>query len=189
MGAGDGVRDVNGAHVAVRFAITPRPRSLLYAMIGVIIVESAAVHALIYKRWPMASVALLVLNVWTLWWLWREFSAESWVRVSPDSIEVRAGRSVRIVAPRASVRSVRRPEWRDLPQPGTKGYLRIAGGEDPNVLVEFQAGVVAELPMGMKRSVTTLGVHLIDPKAFASRNESPSAADSGDAGSQAAVQR
>ncbi len=166
MGAGGGARDEIGANDAVRFTITPRPRSLLFAMIGVIVVESAAVHALIYKRWPLASVALLVLNVWTMWWLWREFSAESWIAVSADSIEVRAGRSIRISAPRASVRSVRIPEWRDLPQPGTKGYLRIAGGDDPNVLVEFGPGVEAKLPFGMKRPVTMLGMHLVGASAL-----------------------
>lgn len=160
MTAGGGVGDASTANDVVQFAITPRPRSLLYALMGVIVVESAAVHALIYKRWPLASVVLLVLNVWTQWWLWREFSAGGHVTVRPDSIEVRSGRSIRIVAPRSSVRSVRRPEWRELAAAGTKGYLRIAGGDDPNVLVEFEPGVEARLAFGVKRPVALIGVHL-----------------------------
>lgn len=189
MGAGDGVRSEAGANDAVRFTITPRPRSLLYAMIGVIVVESAAVHALIYKRWPLASVVLLVLNVWTLWWLWREFSAESWIAVSADSIELRSGRSISISAPRTSVRSVKRPEWRDLPESAAKGYLRIAGGDDPNTLVEFDPPAIARLPFGMKRPIATLGVHLPEPQAFVVLLAAPPGATSGDATGQAAVHK
>lgn len=162
-GSGDGADGDAAANGVVQFTITPRPRSLLYAFVGVVVVESAAVHALIYNRWPLASVVLLVLNVWTLWWLWREFSAGAWVLVTPESIDVRSGRSTRLTAPRASVRSVRMPEWRDLPESTAKGYLRIAGGEDPNVLVAFEPAAEAQLTFGVRRSVSALGLRLTEP--------------------------
>ena len=168
MGAGDGVGNETNAlgvesSAEIHFAATPRPRSLLYAIVGVIVVESLAVHALIYKRWPLASVALLVLNVWSLWYLWREFSAGARIVVTPDALDVHSGRSLQVHVPRDRIRSARRPEWRDLPEANSKGYLKIAGGDDPNVLLTFDPPASVQLPLGIRRPVTTLGLHLTDP--------------------------
>ncbi|MEP7382406.1 MAG: hypothetical protein ABI910_12000 [Gemmatimonadota bacterium] len=148
------------------FATTPRPRSLLYGLVGVIVVESVAVHALLYPRHPVLSLLFLVSNVATVWYLVRELATSVPVIVTRDALDVRSGRSIRLRIPVASVTSVRQPEWRDLPAAGSKGYLKIAGSDDPNVLLVLDPPAVAVLPFGMRRSVSTLGLHLTAPAGF-----------------------
>ncbi len=148
------------------FATTPRPRSLLYALVGVIVVESLAVHALLYPRHPVISLLFLVSNVATVWYLVRELGTSAPVIVTRDDLDVRSGRSIRLRIPVASVKSVRLPEWRDLPAAGSKGYLKIAGSDDPNVLLILDPPADAALPLGMRRSVSTLGLHLTAPAGF-----------------------
>ncbi len=62
-----------------------------------------------------------------------------------------------------------------------QGYLRIASGDDPNVILTFDPPAVAQLPFGMRRPVRTLGVHLAEPQAFVYRLGVPSAATEGQA--------
>lgn len=141
-------------------------RPLMLGIILAILAESVAVHALVYARWPIASVALLVLNIATIRWIYREGTAGSCTTVAPDAIEVRHGRSTRADIPYASLQDVRVPTWQDVPQAGTAGYLALSGGDDPNVLLHFEPPVKVQLAMGLRRSVSTLGLRLEAPHEF-----------------------
>ncbi|HNV76946.1 MAG: hypothetical protein IPF87_15270 [Gemmatimonadetes bacterium] len=141
-------------------------RPLMLGIILVIVAESVAVHALVYSRWPMASVALLVLNIATIWWIYREGTAGSCTTVRESVIEVRHGRSMRLDVPLASVRDARVPAWQDIPGAGTSGYLALSGGDDPNALLTLDPPASARLAMGIRRRVSTLGMRLESPGAF-----------------------
>lgn len=141
-------------------------RPLMLGLILAILAESVAVHALVYARWPIASVALLVLNLATIWWLYREGTAGSCTTVGDEAIEVRHGRSTRADIPYASLQGVRVPSWQDVPLAGTAGYLTLSGGDDPNVLLRCQPSAKVHLAMGLRRSVSTLGLRLEAPHDF-----------------------
>lgn len=141
-------------------------RGLMLGIILMIVAESVAVHALVYSRWPMASVALLVLNIATIWWIYREGTAGSCTTVREAVIEVRHGRSMRLDVPLASVRDARVPAWQDIPVTGTSGYLALSSGDDPNVLLTLDPPASARLAMGIRRRVSTLGLRLESPTVF-----------------------
>lgn len=141
-------------------------RPLMLGIILMIVAESVAVHALVYSRWPMASVALLVLNIATIWWIYREGTAGSCTTVRETVIEVRHGRSIRLDVPLANVREARVPAWQDIPGTGTSGYLALSGGDDPNALLSLDPPASARLSMGIRRRVSTLGLRLESPAAF-----------------------
>lgn len=154
----DIVQDFEGAPVM--------SRPLMVGIMLVLAVESAAVHALLSARWPRASFVLLVVNVAAIWWIYREATAGSRTTVAPDAIEVRHGRSTRADIPYASLRVVRVPSWQDVPQAGTAGYLALSGGDDPNVLLRCEPPATVHLAMGLRRSVSTLGLRLEAPHDF-----------------------
>lgn len=155
-------------------AISPRhfpgapvmARGLMFGIIAMIVAESVGVHALVYTRSRIASLVLLVVNIWTVWWLWREGSAESRTSVTADAIEVRHGRSTRADIPLASVREVRVPTWQQIPQSGTSGYSALSAGDDPNVLVTCDPPAQLQLMMGITRPVRVLGLRLESPAEF-----------------------
>lgn len=143
-------------------------RSVMFGIILMILAESVAVHALVYARWPMASLALVACNVLTVWWISREGSAESRITLFADRLEVRHGRSTRADFPLAIVGDVRVPTWQEVPQAGTVGYRALSGGDDPNVLLTFEAPVSLRLAMGARRGVRVLGLRLESPEDFVS---------------------
>lgn len=138
----------------------------MLGIILMIVAESVGVHALVYARWPMASVALLVLNIATIWWIYREGTAGSCTTVRETVVEVRHGRSTRLDVPLASVRDARVPAWQDIPGTGTSGYLALSGGDDPNALLTLDPPATARLAMGIRRRVSTLGLRLESPGTF-----------------------
>lgn len=141
-------------------------RGLMLGIIMMIVAESVGVHALVYSRWPMASVALLALNIATIWWIYREGTAGSCTIVRDSVIEVRHGRSMRLDVPLASVRDARVPAWQDIPVTGTSGYLALSSGDDPNALLTLDPPASARLAMGIRRRVSTLGLRLESPAVF-----------------------
>jgi hypothetical protein len=92
-----------------------RSNALLFGIILMLVVESIGLHALLYHRWPYASLALLLLNVATIWWLVREFRAERVTIVRDDDILVRFGRSISAEIPFDAVREARVPSWLEFP--------------------------------------------------------------------------
>lgn len=141
-------------------------RGLMFGIIAMIVAESVAVHALVYRRWPWASVALLGFNVATVWWLWREGNSESRATLGNDLVAVRHGSSMRTDIPLASVRDVRVPSWQEVPQSGTSGYASLSGGDDPNVLLMLDPPAQLQLVMGIRRTVRVLGLRMETPVEF-----------------------
>ncbi len=135
-----------------------------------LVVESVAVHALIGKRWPIADLVLIVTNVWTLWYLRRHYRAvgENPVVVDNEGILIRHGLSISARVPWSQVVAVTRPEWKDQPTDATRHFLKLSGGDDPNILVRVDPPVVTSLMAGLKRQVALFGLRLDDPAGFVS---------------------
>ena len=157
---------VSGESDVVFRADAGRSKTLLFGIILMIVAESVGMHALLYGRWPYASLALLVLNAATIWWIALELRAERTAVMRGDDVLVRFGRSVSAEIPLAAVRDARVPTWREIPAEGASGYLRLAGGDDPNVLLWLEPPVAIRLAFGIRKHVGVLGLRLDDPQRF-----------------------
>jgi hypothetical protein len=141
-------------------------RPLVLGITIAVCAESVGAHALIYRRSPLASLVVLVLNIATIWWLVREARAPSGVAIEGEQLVVRHGRSVTMHIPLAQVQAVRAASWQSVPQQGTAGYLPLVGGDDPNVLLELQPPFSARLTFGIRKTVSLLGLRLEEPGQF-----------------------
>lgn len=141
-------------------------RGLMIGIITVIIAESVGLHALIYSRWPVVSIVLLVVNVLSMWWIWRAGNAESRVTLTDSMLEIRHGSSIWADIPLPVVSDVRVATWQDVPAAGTAGYRSLASGDDPNVIVLVRPNAILHLPMGVKQRVGVLGLRLESPVEF-----------------------
>lgn len=141
-------------------------------LIGVsiaLVVESIAVHALIGQRWPVANGVLIVLNIATLWYLGRHYRAvgATPVTVSDDELWIRHGASISARIPWPQVVDISPPDWKAQPPDTTQQYLKLSGGDDPNVLVKVEPPVDTTLVMGVRRRIALFGLRLDDAAAFA----------------------
>jgi hypothetical protein len=130
-------------------------------------VESVAVHALIYPRAPLLNLALFVANALTIWWLVRQYRSigDTPILVSADSVLIRHG-SVSADVPRSTIREVALLDWKTVPADTSKGFLKLSGGDDPNVLVSCEPPARVALALGIIRSVSRFGLRLDEPAAF-----------------------
>ena len=56
-------------------ALSARSKPLVIGMSLAIVVESLAVHVLIVQRFPWLALVLWLTNVYTIWWLVRDYQA------------------------------------------------------------------------------------------------------------------
>jgi hypothetical protein len=145
-----------------------RSRGLVIGLGAVLLAESVAVHAFLLGRAWWVHALLLVANLSTLGFLLahdRAVGSRPAV-VSDAGIELPHGLLVRVSMPWAAVARVTRPAWNDVPGEASRGFLKISGFDDPNVLLHLNHPVAASLGMGITRAVTTIGLRLDDPEAF-----------------------
>lgn len=150
-----------------------RSPMLVWGLGLALVVESVAVHALLGRRWPVVDLVLVVFNIATVWWLVRHQRAvgDRPVEVGEAGILVQHGTMVRVMVPWAQVARVTRPEWKDQPTDVTPGFLKLSGGDDPNVLVQVEPPVAVALALGLTRQVRVLGLRLDDAPGFVSAVE------------------
>lgn len=145
-----------------------RSRTLVIGLGAMLLLESAAVHALLMGRPWWVHALLLTANASTIWFLWAHDRAvgDRPVSVTEAGIDIPHGLLVRVSAPWSHVAGATRPTWKDLPSDVARGVLKISGFDDPNVLLQFGEPVAAKLGLGVSRAVTTIGLRLDDPDAF-----------------------
>ena len=131
-------------------------------------VESVAIHALIYERWPALDGILLAGNALTIWWMVRHYRAvgAAPIVVQPDVLWIRHGTMTSARVPWSTISDVRVAAWRDQPPDGVSRFLKLSGGDDPNVLVSCDPPADAVVMLGFRRQVSLFGLRLDDPRAF-----------------------
>lgn len=88
--------------------------------------------------------------------------------MGPAEVALRIAGRATVTVPRTALSVVPNPTWRDVPASGTPGYLDLTAPAEPNVLLALSTPVSARLLGGLlRRPVTTLGLHVDDPHAFA----------------------
>ena len=143
-----------------------RSKSVVVGFGLAILVESIALHLMLYRRWPIGSLVLLALNVWTIWWLVRDYRALQRLPlvVRDGDVLVRMGRRFSGSVPFASIEDVFRPTWQQVPEVGAAGYLRL--GSDPNVMLRLGGPVTFTGPFGIRKQATLIGLQLDEADEF-----------------------
>jgi hypothetical protein len=134
-----------------------------------IVVETVAFHALLMRSHPLGAWILTLSSLSFLVWLVRDYQAmgTGTIRVTETEIDVRIGRRLSTVIPRANVITAIKPTFRDIPQvaSGTRDYLNLTKHIDPNVLLTVREPAVVSLA-GLKLRARQISMHLDDPEAF-----------------------
>ena len=135
---------------------------LLFALGFVVTMEGLAVHLLIHSWSPAAAWVLAAANVYTLIWLAAAYQAARLrpVALSADRLLVRTSLLWTAEIPRAAIASVTRIHE----APRGKGVLRAALAAEPALLVTLRAPVIARGPLGIRRSVTRIALHVDEPE-------------------------
>lgn len=149
-------------------ALSARSKTFVVAISFVLVIESAALHALLLKRWPALSLVLVLLNAWTVWWFARDYQAvaKEPTLVRESDVLVRLGRRLQGRVGYELVDSIVRPTWQQIPANGSPGYVKLSGTDDPNVLLHLSQSVAFHGPFGIQKRGQTVGLRLDDPERF-----------------------
>ena len=149
-------------------ALSARSKPLVIGASIAIVVETFVVHLLIVQRFPWLAVFLWLTNVYTIWWLVRDYRmVESRPTVlRRDDAFVGIGKRLRGAIPYAIMESVSRPSWQERPGPTTPEYVKLSGTGDPNVLLRLREPYSFIGPMGIRKSGRLIGLKLDDPDGF-----------------------
>ena len=152
-----------------------RSTPLVVTLAFLVAVESAGVHALLFRRLPWVAVTSSALGILALAWLVADHRALGSLAstVGEEAIELRVGRRLRATIPRALVVSAIAPTWRDLPAAPEPGYVNATKPAEPNVLLTLREPVVAVLPGGLKKPVRRIALSVDAPEAFLVAVETP----------------
>jgi hypothetical protein len=140
-------------------ALSARSKPLVIGISIAILVESLVVHVLIVQRFPWLAVILWLTNVYTIWWLVRDYRmVESRPTVlRRDVAFVGVGKRLRGEIPYAIMESVLQPSWQERPGPTTPEYVKLAGPGDPNVVIRLREPYTFVGPMGIRKSGRLIG--------------------------------
>jgi hypothetical protein len=159
---------------------TESARSLPFtaALCGIIVIETAALHLLLYSRHPWIAWALTLSSLWAIVWLIGDYRAVGALPVvlGPETLLVRLGRRFEAAVPLSEIETAETPNWRDVPAKGTPGYLKLSGSSSPNVLLTFAHPVEFKGPAGIRKSVKRVGLRLDAPAELLRRLEGGGAA-------------
>jgi hypothetical protein len=145
-----------------------RSKPVLMGFVMVILAESVALHAFLYRRTVIGSIALLLGNAFTIWWLVRDYQAigEEATVLDDEQLRLRIGKRASCVIRLEDVVSASRPTWQQVPSEMVKGYLNLSGFEDPNVLIEVREPVAVQVGFGIARRAKRLGLRFDSADAF-----------------------
>lgn len=131
----------------------------------VVAIEGVVLHLWIATRSQPWAWAIAALNVGTIAWLWWEHRSTATARlvVSSDEIEIDAGSRLRCRFPRSLVASASEATWRLVPDDFAHGWANTAKPLEPNVILTLSEPVTGRLALGMRKSVSRIGLRVTDP--------------------------
>jgi hypothetical protein len=137
------------------------PAPLVIGLAVALVVEGAILHQSIASHSERWAWTLTAVNAATLLWLWRDYttSSRSMVVVRDDEIEIAAGTRMRSRIARSAIGSAEAATWRSVPDLPTD-YINVSKPTDPNVMLVLREAAEVELPLGLRRRVTRIGLRV-----------------------------
>ena len=147
-------------------ATRTRSLALFLAITFVVLLETAALHIWLIAHHSLIAWTATSLSLLTILWLGRTYRAQAraGLDLHPDHWHILFPGRLTCEVPLDSVASVTRPDWRHIPAPGAR-WVNGAAPLDPNVLLTLRKPLVVHLPFGLRRRVSAIGLHLLDPQA------------------------
>jgi len=136
--------------------------------IGVVtVLESPIVHALLHRKPWWTHALVVVVNVATLVWVFRERRRmrDAAHTLDADALSISLPGKWRGAIPVALIASVRRIS----PAPGTtrpRGTLRVTPLDSPNVELSLRAPATLQGSFGLSRSAPRIQLFVDEPEAF-----------------------
>lgn len=132
-----------------------------------VVVETVVLHLWLARAYPVAAWASIALSAYSLLWLAGHHRAVGLrpVVLAGDTLALRAGLRLTARVPLAAVAAVEQVSWRTVPSPA-RGYLDAAQPAEPNVVLTLAEPTVVTGPLGLRRTVTRLGLRLDDAAGF-----------------------
>lgn len=170
MADGTEVRSADGVTGTTDFTCrSARSGSLAAGLGGAVLVETLVLHLWIGGRHPVIAWTMTMLSVATLAWLAADYVAlgHGAVRLSERELALDVGRRFAIRLPRERVAGVVQPDWRDIPESGTRAaaeYLNLTRPAAPNVLITLAEPMRVRIAGGLRRTVRRIGLHVDEPQ-------------------------
>jgi len=151
-----------------------RSGAVMGALAMLLVVETAALHLLLWRLMPRLAWGLTALSLYALWWLVTDYIAVGRVglRLDATTLHVHVGRRLRATIPRAAIAAATSPTWRDIGA-AAPPHLNATRPAPPNVLLVFVAPQPVRVLGMLPRTIGRLSVHLDDPAAFLKALEAP----------------
>lgn len=158
---------------AVGFSYHQPVFAILVVFIAVSAVELVAVD-LIVRRWPVVRIALLVLSLWGLVWMFGLLFGMLTRphAVGPEGLRLRYGSEIDIAVPWDEVHVVsKRVRTRPDKEPQVvvdehgAATLHLRVGDETNIDIRLERPLEVRLPQG-RRTVSRITLHVDDPRAF-----------------------
>lgn len=146
-------------------ATATRSRTFFAALVLVLLVETAAIHVWLIGSHPVIAWTATTLSALTLVWLLSIYrgQARAGLELGPAVWSIRAPGRFHCDVPLDATESVAIPSWRDIPSAGSS-WINGAAPLDPNLLLKFSAPIPVRLTMGIRRRVSVIGLHLVQPQ-------------------------
>ncbi len=140
--------------------------AFLTAMMGVVVVETVAVHLLVRQWTPVTAWILTAISIYAAIWLIGDYHAVRLrpVRVSDGVLHLRLGLRWTLSVPFASIREVVTPPRDAATKP--PDYLKAVLIGAPNRRIELSGPTRASGIYGLERQVTTIDIQIDDPDRF-----------------------
>jgi hypothetical protein len=148
-----------------------RSPALVWAVSIALLVETVAIHALLYKRSARIAWIVTATSLYTLFWLIREYRAmgAGAVEVTDETVRLRFGRRYDLPVSRSAIAEARRATYKDVPTAGKidpQQRLNLSKPAAPNVWLKLAQPVAVKawnFPAGNRDSFL---FYLDDPDGF-----------------------
>jgi hypothetical protein len=141
-----------------------RSPAFTYGLAFVTVVESIGLHAWLGAAHPLIAWMLTALGAYAILWLVgqdRAIVARA-VEIDSDTLVLRAGLRLTARVRFAAVAAVEVVSWTSAPEP-RPGYLDVARPVEPSLVITFREPVEVTGMLGLRRSVTAIGLGVDDP--------------------------
>jgi hypothetical protein len=144
-----------------------RSASLAWGFALVVAVEGVAMHLWLVTRHPAVAWTFTALGVYTLLWIAGQHRASALrpTVITDEALVVRAGLRLTARLARDEIADVSRLDWRTRPA-RTADYLDAARPGEPNVLLTLRAPATVTAALGLRRTVTRIGLRVDEPEAL-----------------------
>jgi hypothetical protein len=169
-------RDLQAGILAFSYR-SSRSAAFTWGIVGVIAIESVAVHFAIAARFPRVAWVVTLASLLGALWIIRDYAAlgSGAVRLADDALYLRIGRRFDFAVPLLAIGRAFAPTFRDLPTPGTnqgRDFLNLTKPSQPNVLIVLTEPQPVRLTAGLHRDVRRVAMRLDDGAGFLAALES-----------------